>query len=51
VARRVTEFRGQLDWKSPARDGKGSEFRVLIPLEAKRDAADLDAVPSEKRKA
>jgi two-component system sensor histidine kinase FlrB len=51
VARRVSEFRGQLDWKSPARDGKGSEFRVLIPLEAKLDSADLDAVPSEKRKA
>ena len=51
VARRVSEFRGQLDWKSPARDGKGSEFRVLIPFDAKRGSADLDAVPSEKRKA
>jgi signal transduction histidine kinase len=35
VARRVAEFRGQLDWKSPAKDGRGSEFRVSIPLEAK----------------
>jgi nitrogen-specific signal transduction histidine kinase len=50
VVRRVGEFRGQLDWKSPVRDGKGSEFRVLIPLEAKRGSADSDAVPSEKRK-
>ena len=22
----VSEFRGQLDWKSPARDGRGSDF-------------------------
>src|SRR5579863_9939848 len=48
VVRRVGEFRGQLDWKSPARDGKGSEFRVLIPLEAKREIGELDAVPNEK---
>jgi signal transduction histidine kinase len=52
VARRVSEFRGQLDWKSPARDGKGSEFRVLIPLEAKRrEAGEIAAVPNETRKA
>ena len=50
VVRRVSEFRGQLDWKSPAREGKGSEFRVLIPLESRRESADPDAVPSEKRK-
>jgi signal transduction histidine kinase len=35
VARRVAEFHGQLDWKSPVKDGKGSEFRVSIPLETK----------------
>jgi signal transduction histidine kinase len=50
VVRRVGEFRGQLDWKSPARDGKGSAFRVLIPLEAKREADEFGGVPSEKRK-
>jgi signal transduction histidine kinase len=50
VARRVNEFRGQLGWKSPARDGKGSEFRVLIPLEAKREIGSAEATPGEKRK-
>jgi signal transduction histidine kinase len=50
VARRVSEFRGQLDWKSPARDGKGSEFRVLVPLEMKQEAAEFSVAPNEKRK-
>jgi len=50
VARRVSEFRGQLDWNSPIRDGRGSEFRVLIPLEAKADIAVPGAIVSEKRK-
>ena len=50
VVRRVSEFRGQLDWKSPARDGRGSEFRVLIPLEAKREINEFGEIPSEKRK-
>ena len=50
VVRRVNEFRGQLDWKSPARDGRGSEFRVLIPLEAQREIGPSEAAPSEKRK-
>jgi two-component system, NtrC family, sensor histidine kinase AtoS len=49
VARRVSEFRGQLDWKSPARDGKGTEFRVLIPLKVKPEVTELGAVATEKR--
>jgi signal transduction histidine kinase len=51
VARRVSEFRGQLDWKSPVRDGKGSEFRVLIPLEANREVSGTRIAQIEKRKA
>jgi signal transduction histidine kinase len=50
VARRVSEFRGQLDFKSPAKNGRGSEFRVLIPLEATREVGESGGVPSEKRK-
>ncbi len=50
VVRRVGEFHGLLDWKSPAQGGKGSEFRVLIPLEAKPEVTELGAVATEKRK-
>jgi signal transduction histidine kinase len=50
VVRRVSEFRGQLDWKSPARDGKGSEFRVQIPMEGKRGTSESDSVSAQKRK-
>jgi two-component system sensor histidine kinase FlrB len=50
VARRVSELRGQLVWKSPARDGRGSEFRVLIPLQAKAEIGEPGAVATEKRK-
>jgi signal transduction histidine kinase len=32
VARRVAEFGGKLDWESPVRDGKGTRFRVNLPL-------------------
>ena len=32
VARRVAEFGGQLDWESPVRDGRGTRFRVTLPL-------------------
>ena len=35
VARRVAEFRGHLEWESPARNGRGSRFRVTLPLEEK----------------
>jgi signal transduction histidine kinase len=32
VARRVAEFGGSLDWESPVRDGRGTRFRVILPL-------------------
>lgn len=32
VARRVAEFGGKLDWESPVRDGRGTRFRVILPL-------------------
>jgi signal transduction histidine kinase len=32
VARRVAEFGGKLDWESPVRDGRGTLFRVILPL-------------------
>jgi signal transduction histidine kinase len=33
VARRVTEFGGKVDWESPVRAGRGTRFRVALPLE------------------
>jgi len=32
VARRVAEFGGKLDWESPVRDGRGTMFRVNMPM-------------------
>jgi signal transduction histidine kinase len=32
VARRVAEFGGRLEWKSPLEDGHGTRFRVILPL-------------------
>ncbi len=32
VARRVAEFGGKLDWESPVKDGRGTRFRVVLPL-------------------
>jgi two-component system, sensor histidine kinase FlrB len=32
VARRVAEFGGKLEWKSPAKDGKGTKFDVILPI-------------------
>jgi two-component system, LuxR family, sensor kinase FixL len=32
VTRRVVEFGGKLDWESPVRDGRGTRFRVILPL-------------------
>ena len=32
VARRVAEFGGKVEWESPVRDGKGTRFRVILPL-------------------
>jgi len=36
VARRVAESGGKIDWVSPARDGKGTRFKVTLPMEAKK---------------
>jgi signal transduction histidine kinase len=36
VARRVAEFHGHLEWESPARDGRGSRFRVKLPVEKRK---------------
>ena len=33
VARRAAEFGGKVDWESPVRDGRGTRFRVTLPLE------------------
>ena len=35
VARRVAESGGKIDWECPARDGRGTRFKVTLPLEAK----------------
>jgi signal transduction histidine kinase len=32
VARRVAEFGGKLELESPVRDGRGTRFRVILPL-------------------
>jgi signal transduction histidine kinase len=34
VARRVAEFGGRLEWKSPLDDGHGTRFRVMLPMES-----------------
>src|ERR1700676_1843648 len=39
VARRVAEFGGQLQWESPVRDGRGSRFRVTLPLERQKQTS------------
>ena len=33
VAKRVADFGGRLEWKSPARNGKGTRFEVTLPIE------------------
>jgi len=32
VARRVAEFEGKVEWESPVRDGKGTRFKVTLPV-------------------
>ena len=32
VARRVAEFGGKLDWKSPVKDARGTRFEVTMPM-------------------
>jgi signal transduction histidine kinase len=36
VARRVAEFRGNVDWESPVKDGHGTQFKVTLPIEEAR---------------
>ena len=37
VARRVAEFGGKMDWESPVQDGRGTRFKVTLPIdEAKK---------------
>ena len=33
VARRVAECGGKVDWESPVKEGKGTRFRISLPLE------------------
>jgi signal transduction histidine kinase len=33
VARRSAEFGGKVDWESPVKDGRGTRFQVMLPLE------------------
>jgi len=33
VARRVAEFGGKVDWESPVRVGRGTRFKVTLPME------------------
>ena len=35
VARRVAEFDGNVDWESPLKDGHGTRFKVVLPLQEK----------------
>ena len=32
VARRVAEFSGKVDWESPVKDGRGTQFKVTLPI-------------------
>jgi len=34
VARRVAEVGGKLDWKSPASEGRGTRFRIMLPIQS-----------------
>ena len=36
VARRVAELGGSLDWESPANDGRGTRFRVKMPIKEEK---------------
>jgi len=33
VARRVAEVGGKLEWESPVSDGRGTRFRITVPME------------------
>jgi len=32
VARRVAEVGGRLEWESPVSEGRGTRFRITLPL-------------------
>ena len=34
VARRVAEVGGKLDWESPASGGRGTRFRIMLPMQS-----------------
>jgi signal transduction histidine kinase len=36
VARRVAEFSGRIEWRSPVLDGHGTRFRVTLPAEEEK---------------
>ena len=40
VARRVAEFSGRLEWRSPISDGHGTRFRVTLPAEEKEESSE-----------
>jgi signal transduction histidine kinase len=39
VARRVAEFGGEIKWESPVREGRGTKFEVMLPMEGTRKDA------------
>src|ERR1700674_4614460 len=39
VARRVAEFGGEMKWESPVSDGRGTRFRITLPMESRSKEA------------
>jgi signal transduction histidine kinase len=39
VARRVAEVGGKLEWESPVSDGRGTRFRITLPMESRSKEA------------
>jgi len=50
VARRVAEFRGQLEWESPTKNGHGSRFRVKLPLKGSSEEKKQGSNEAEKQR-
>jgi signal transduction histidine kinase len=42
VARRVAEFSGRLEWRSPVVNGHGTRFRVTLPAEEKEGSREAE---------
>jgi len=42
VARRVAEFSGRLEWRSPVVNGHGTKFRVMLPAEEKEESSEAN---------